>query len=74
MTEVRIRLRDDGPLVVEGNVTVADAEGNEFSAPSNKPALALCRCGVSEKKPFCDGTHHQVGFESAPRATEQRPS
>lgn len=68
MSEVKIRLRDNGPFVVEGPVKLTDAEGNEFTIDSSKPAIALCRCGQSEKRPFCDGTHNKCGFESAERA------
>ena len=67
MTQVRIRLRDHGPLVVEGPVEIVDAEGNKFEVASDKPAIALCRCGQSSNKPFCDGTHKSCGFESAER-------
>lgn len=68
MAEVRIRLRDDGPLVVEGPAVIVDAEGNQFTVPDNKPAVALCRCGRSQRKPFCDGSHRQCGFACRERA------
>ncbi|MCR9116486.1 MAG: CDGSH iron-sulfur domain-containing protein [bacterium] len=68
MSEVRIRLRDHGPLVVEGPVTVVDAEGNTYAISPDKPAIALCRCGESKNKPFCDGAHKACGFDSADRA------
>jgi len=62
MSEVRIRCRANGPLVVEGPVTIVDHEGNAFTISSDKPAIALCRCGQSAQKPFCDGTHRTCGF------------
>jgi len=65
---VTIRTRRDGPLVVEGPVRVVDAEGNEFALPTDKPMLALCRCGHSQRKPFCDGAHRETGFSAADRA------
>ena len=68
MSDVKIRLRDNGPFVVEGPVTLTDAEGNEFTVDSSKPAIALCRCGQSANRPFCDGAHNKCGFESAERA------
>jgi CDGSH-type Zn-finger protein len=68
MAEVRIRLRDNGPLVVEGPFTIVDAEGHEFAIDSGKPAIALCRCGGSQNRPFCDGSHKVCGFASAERA------
>lgn len=69
MADVKIRLRDNGPFVVEGPVTLTDAEGNTFSIDSSKPAIALCRCGASGNKPFCDGAHNQCGFTCAERAS-----
>jgi CDGSH-type Zn-finger protein len=62
MSEFRIRCRQNGPLVIEGPVTIVDHLGNAFELPTNKPAIALCRCGQSQRKPFCDGTHKDCGF------------
>jgi CDGSH iron-sulfur domain-containing protein 3 len=69
MSEVRIRCRANGPLVVEGPVTIVDHEGNAFTISSEKPNVALCRCGQSSNKPFCDGAHRQSNFEAANLAT-----
>jgi CDGSH-type Zn-finger protein len=69
MSEVRIRCRANGPLVVEGPVTIVDHEGNAFTISSEKPNVALCRCGQSANKPFCDGAHRQSNFEAANLAT-----
>ena len=64
-----IRIRDNGPCLVDGDdVRVVDAEGNEF-AIGRRP-FALCRCGHSANKPFCDGSHNREGFEAANRAGE----
>ena len=49
-------------------LTVLDADGNAFPTDKTKPATALCRCGASGKKPFCDGTHKTIGFQAAERA------
>jgi CDGSH-type Zn-finger protein len=68
MSNVHIRLRPNGPLVIEGPFTLADSEGNLFSLATDKPVIALCRCGQSAKKPFCDGTHKTCGFVSDERA------
>ena len=63
----KIRIRDNGPLLVEGNdVTIEDAEGGVFT-PAGRP-FALCRCGASSNKPFCDGSHRHVEFQAANRA------
>ena len=62
-----LRLRRNGPLVVEGDdVTVVDWNGNPYT-PAKRP-FALCRCGGSSTKPFCDGTHSRVGFAAAEAA------
>ena len=69
MSEVRIRMRPNGPLVIEGPVTLVDSEGNSFTLSPDKPSIALCRCGQSSRKPFCDGAHKNCGFISDERAT-----
>ena len=62
-----IRVRRNGPYVVEGDdVTVIDWEGREY--PVGKRPIALCRCGGSTTKPFCDGTHSKIGFAAAEAA------
>jgi CDGSH-type Zn-finger protein len=70
MELVTIRLRDNGPLVIQGPVRIIDAEGREFPLPTEKPHLALCRCGQSANKPFCDGAHKLCGFAAQDRAVE----
>jgi len=64
MADVKIRMRPNGPLVVEGPIELADSRGAAFTIPADKPAIALCRCGHSANKPFCDGSHRTSGFES----------
>lgn len=51
----------DGPLMVKGNVTIASSSGRRSWAGKQ---VALCRCGESANKPFCDGQHKKVGFKS----------
>lgn len=68
MSDVRIRIRDHGPLVIEGPIALVDAQGHALELPTDKPVLALCRCGHSGRKPFCDGAHRAAGFDSACRA------
>ena len=67
MSNVTVRVRDNGALLVEGPITLVDAEGNAFTIPEGKPAIALCRCGLSERKPYCDGAH-KGKFDSCVRA------
>lgn len=50
----------NGPLLVYGNITVKDKDGNETK--KNK-VTAFCRCGASSNKPYCDGTHRKIGFQ-----------
>lgn len=64
---VTIKIRDNGPYVVEGDFRLTDANGNEV--PVKK--AALCRCGGSTTKPFCDGTHSKIGFQAATAAVEK---
>ena len=61
-----IRCRENGPLVIQGPVKVVDHLGNEFEIPARgKAAVALCRCGHAQTKPFCDGSHRACGFQAA---------
>ena len=57
----KITLLKNGPLMVEGNFEIIDSEGNKVAS---KEKAALCRCGGSNNKPFCDGTHNKIGFEA----------
>ena len=66
MSEVSITIRENGPYLVKGPVTVADADGNTYELEGD--TIALCRCGGSTTKPFCDGTHSKIGFQGAERA------
>jgi len=58
--EVVIKVRRDGPLKVTGRVTVVDADGTPLTLPDGP--VALCRCGLSQSKPFCDSSHRDGGF------------
>jgi CDGSH-type Zn-finger protein len=61
---VKITVRPNGPLRVEGHILLTDADGKQWDL-TGKPAVSLCRCGASEKRPFCDGSHNRVGFQCA---------
>ena len=67
--KIKINALDNGPYLVKGAVVV-DADGNEFR--SEHQTIALCRCGASTTKPFCDGTHSKVGFQAAERAVREQ--
>ena len=63
-----IKVRQNGSYLVEGDdVKLIDWNGNEYQ-PANPQKFALCRCGHSTKKPFCDGTHSKIGFQAAEAA------
>jgi len=58
-----VRCRENGPLVIQGPVKIVDHLGNEYPLTPGKDVVALCRCGASKSKPFCDGSHRGCGFE-----------
>ncbi len=62
MGDATIEIIKNGPYIVKGEVTLKDADGKSYPAEKR---MALCRCGASTEKPFCDGTHSKVGFEGA---------
>jgi uncharacterized Fe-S cluster protein YjdI/CDGSH-type Zn-finger protein len=55
--------RPNGPLYLRGKVRIQDASGHVIREDTR---VALCRCGGSGNKPFCDGTHREIGFRSGP--------
>lgn len=65
VADVTIKVRDNGSYLVSGKVELIDAEGNRFET---KERFSLCRCGASKNKPFCDGSHKEIGFQDATRA------
>lgn len=66
MDEATIKVRESGPYLVRGSFTLTDADGNAYTVAG--PNVALCRCGGSQTKPFCDGTHRINGFTATERA------
>jgi CDGSH-type Zn-finger protein len=56
---------DNGPYLVHGNVTLLDAVGNAYELTDT---IALCRCGLSATKPFCDRSHEKTYFKAINRA------
>jgi CDGSH-type Zn-finger protein len=68
MSEVKMVVKDNGPFLVTGPVTITDAAGNVFNL-NGKETFALCRCGASGNRPFCDGAHKTCGFQAGERAS-----
>lgn len=62
MGKVTITPYRDGPYLVRGDFEFADQDGTPI--PARRRTVALCRCGKSAIKPFCDGTHKTVGFRA----------
>ncbi len=60
--EVVITPYRDGPYVVRGPFRIVDQDGREIDA--RRKTVALCRCGKSQIRPFCDGTHKLIGFRA----------
>ena len=67
MDHVTIKVRESGPYLVKGIVTLTDTDGNPYAHEEN---FVLCRCGGSQTKPFCDGTHKTHGFNATERASK----
>jgi CDGSH-type Zn-finger protein len=68
----KIEVRSNGPLRVEGDFTLVDPAGHAFGL-GGRTVVSLCRCGHSEKKPFCDGSHGRTGFQSETPARDLPP-
>ncbi|WP_071460044.1 CDGSH iron-sulfur domain-containing protein [Bacillus massilinigeriensis] len=64
MSKVTIKVNDNGSFRVTGDVELLDGEGKPFET---KETFSLCRCGLSQKMPFCDASH-KGKFQSAVRA------
>lgn len=61
MEKTKITVMPDGPLMIEGNLTVNKMSGDHIK---DSEKLFLCRCGASSNKPFCDGSHKKAEFKA----------
>lgn len=68
MEAVQITVKPNGPYIVKGAVELIGSDGAQL--PADK-VVALCRCGGSANKPFCDGTHSKIGFAAAEAARDE---
>lgn len=69
---INITPKKNGPYIVTGDLSqleLTDADGNKYDI-SGKTTVALCRCGASVNKPFCDGQHSKIGFQAAEAAVK----
>jgi CDGSH-type Zn-finger protein len=69
---MNITVLKDGPIMIEGDMHLMDAAGAAYGL-SGRAKIALCRCGQSAKKPFCDGAHRTCGFKSEVKAETLPP-
>lgn len=71
MADIEIKARENGPYRIQGPFRLVDADGNAYDLGERGEVVALCRCGGSTTKPFCDGTHSRIGFQAAERAVAE---
>ena len=67
--QARITPYRNGPYLIRGPFTLVDQDGEEIEV--RRRTVALCRCGRSQTRPFCDGTHKAIGFEAESGATQR---
>ncbi|HET7101496.1 MAG TPA: CDGSH iron-sulfur domain-containing protein [Terriglobia bacterium] len=67
MLGAKITVKSNGSVRIEGDFEIVDQEGKAFGL-GGRTVVSLCRCGHSENKPFCDGSHRRVGFQSEIKA------
>lgn len=69
MSRARVVPYRDGPYLARGEFELLDQDGNVIE--TRRGTIALCRCGASRTKPFCDGTHKAIGFQAPSCASDQ---
>ena len=67
MADVKIEVRENGPIRVYGPIEIVDDSGNNFTVPEGR-WVTLCRCGMSNNKPFCDAAHTENNFQAESKA------
>jgi CDGSH-type Zn-finger protein len=72
MAGTTVTVANNGPVRISGDFVIKDAQGREFDV-SGRESVSFCRCGGSSNKPFCDGTHNRVGFQSECEALKLPP-
>ncbi|MFZ0591046.1 MAG: CDGSH iron-sulfur domain-containing protein [Bryobacteraceae bacterium] len=69
---MKVTVVNHGPIRLEGDFSIQDAQGNAFGL-GGRTVVSLCRCGLSDNKPFCDGSHKRGGFQSECAARDLPP-
>ena len=72
MASTKITVRNAGPLRIEGDFEIVDAQGGGYGL-AGRTVISLCRCGHSASKPFCDGAHKAAGFQDQSQARDLPP-
>ncbi len=72
MAATKVTVNNNGPIRLEGDFSIHDPQGGEFGL-AGRTVISLCRCGHSQNKPFCDGSHRQAGFDSQVVARDLPP-
>jgi CDGSH-type Zn-finger protein len=70
--DIKVTVVNNGPLLIDGEVQIVDQEGKSYGL-GGRTKIGLCRCGASERKPFCDGSHKKSNFQSSVQAHELPP-
>jgi len=73
LAATRVTVRSNGSIRIEGDFEIVDSDGAVFDL-AGRTTISLCRCGHSENKPFCDGSHKNVGFQSEIKARALPPA
>ena len=67
MPDIKIEVRENGPIRVYGPIEIVDDSGNDYTIPEGR-WVSLCRCGMSNTKPFCDAAHTNNNFQAESKA------
>jgi len=72
MAATKVTVGDNGSIKIEGDFEICDSQGGVFGL-AGRTSIGLCRCGASQNKPFCDGSHRAIGFVDKVVARELPP-
>jgi CDGSH-type Zn-finger protein len=73
LAATKITVKNNGSVRIEGEFEICDQDGNAFDL-GGRSVISLCRCGQSGNKPFCDGSHKRIGFQSEVKAFALPPA